>query len=318
MELRSIVAKTERRIEKADSFSLTSFIGLTPLVKISRLSRHLKNVEIFAKAEWLNPGGSVKDRPALKIIEDAERSGKLTKQKILLDSTSGNTGISYAMIAAIKGYKVELVVPGNIGEERKKALEAYGAKLIFSDPLLGPEGAMDEARRIYESNPSKYFLADQFNNQSNWKAHYETTGVEILHQTDGKVTHFVACVGTGGTLMGTGRRLKEFNPSIKLYGVQPDSAFHGIEGLRHIASSTRPGIYDDSILDGLFFIRTEDAYEAARLLAEKEGLWVGPSSGAALLASLRLAESIEKGVIVTVFPDGGARYPEHLFSQIKK
>ncbi len=301
------------RFDRGISYSLTSFIGNTPLVEIHRLTRNLKNVKLFAKAEWLNPGGSVKDRPGLRIIEDAERSGKLTKDKIILDSTSGNTGIAYAMIGAIKGYKVELVVPENISEERKKALEAYGVKLIFTDPLLGSDGAIIEAKRIYETNPERYFLADQYNNPSNWMAHYETTGIEIIRQTGGKVTHFVAGVGTGGTLMGTGRRLKEFNPNIKLFGVQPDSGFHGIEGLKHIASAIRPGIYDESILDGTFFVRTEVAYEMARLLAKEEGLWVGPSSGAALWAALRLAESIESGTIVTIFPDGGARYPEYCF-----
>lgn len=302
---------TWKRFESEISFSLISFVGNTPLVEIRRLTRHLKNIQIFAKAEWLNPGGSVKDRPGLRIIEDAEKSGRLTKNKIILDSTSGNTGIAYAMIGAIKGYKVELVVPENISEERKKALEAYGVKLIFTDPLLGSDGAIVEAKRIYETNPEKYFLADQYNNPSNWKAHYETTGIEIIRQTAGQVTHFVAGVGTGGTLMGTGRRLKDFNTDIKLFGVQPDSGFHGIEGLKHIASAIRPGIYDESILDGTFFVKTEDAFEMARLLAKEEGLWVGPSSGAALWASLKLADSIKSGIIVTIFPDGGARYPEY-------
>ncbi|MGB9630136.1 MAG: PLP-dependent cysteine synthase family protein, partial [Thermodesulfobacteriota bacterium] len=253
----------------------------------------------------------VKDRAGLKIIEDGERSGQLTKDKIILDSTSGNTGIAYAMIGAVKGYKVELVVPENISEERKKALEAYGVELIFTDPLLGSDGALMEAQRIYRADPEKYFFANQYNNPSNWKAHYETTGVEIFHQTQGKITHFVAGVGTGGTLVGTGRRLKEFNPHIQLFGVQPDSGFHGIEGLKHIETAIRPGIYDETILNGTFFVKTEDAYEMARRLTREEGLWVGPSSGAALWASLKLAESIEKGLIVTIFPDGGARYPEY-------
>lgn len=300
-----------KMFESEGTFTILSFIGNTPLVQIQRIVKHLSNIQIFAKAEWLNPGGSVKDRPALKIIEDAERSGQLTKDKIILDSTSGNTGIAYAMIATIKGYRVELVVPENISEERKKALEAYGVKLIFTDPLLGSDGAQIEARRIFESNPDKYFMADQYNNPSNWLAHYETTGAEIIRQTRGKLTHFVAGVGTGGTLMGTGRRLKEFNPEIKLFGVQPESGFHGIEGLKHIETAIKPGIYDESILDGTFFVKTEDAYEMARYLAIEEGLWVGPSSGAALLACLKLTESIEKGIIVTIFPDGGARYPEY-------
>jgi cysteine synthase B len=300
-----------KRFEKEKALSLLSFVGNTPLVEIRQLAKNFKKIQIFAKAEWLNPGGSVKDRAALRIIEDGEKAGELTKDKIILDSTSGNTGIAYAMIGAIKGYKVELVVPENISEERKKALEAYGVKLIFTDPLLGSDGALIEAKRIYRANPQKYFFADQYNNPSNWKAHYETTGLEIIHQTEGRLTHFVAGVGTGGTLMGTGRRLKEYNPEIKLYGVQPDNGFHGIEGLKHIETAIKPGIYDESILNGTIFVKTEDAYEMARRLAREEGLWVGPSSGAALWASLKLAESIEKGLIVTIFPDGGSRYPEY-------
>lgn len=296
---------------KETAFSLLNAIGETPLIRIRNMTGHLKGVEIFAKAEWLNPGGSIKDRAGLRIIEDGERSGQLTREKIILDSTSGNTGIAYAMIAAIKGYRVELVVPENISEERKKALEAYGVKLIFTDPLLGSDGALLEAKRIYEANPKNYFLADQYNNPSNWKAHYETTGVEIIYQTRGRATHLVAGVGTGGTLMGTGKRLKEFDPGIKLFGVQPDSGFHGIEGLKHMETAIRPGIYDESILDGTIFVKTEEAYEMARRLAREEGLWVGPSSGAALWASLKLAESIEKGLIVTILPDGGSRYPEY-------
>jgi len=303
--------ESHRELRKERHFSLLSSIGHTPLIQIQQMTKYLNNIQIFAKAEWLNPGGSVKDRPALKIIEDGERSGRLTRDKIIIDSTSGNTGIAYAMIGVIKGYRVELVVPANISEERKKALEAYGVKLIFTDPILGSDGALLEANRIYEENPDKYFKADQYNNPSNWKAHYETTGMEILNQTSGKVTHFVAGVGTGGTLVGTGRRLREFNPHIRLYGVQPDSGFHGIEGLKHIETAIRPGIYDDTILDGTFFVKTEEAYEMSRRLAREEGLWVGPSSGAALWASLKLAETIKKGLIVTIFPDGGARYPEY-------
>ncbi len=300
-----------RALRRRDPHSLLALIGNTPLVRIRQIANHLKGVEIFAKAEWLNPGGSVKDRAALRIIEDGEKSGALTPNKIILDSTSGNTGIAYAMIGAIKGYKVELVVPANISEERMKALEAYGVKLIFTDPILGSDGALLEAKRIYEANPERYFKADQYNNPSNWKAHYETTGEEIISQTNGRVTHFVAGVGTGGTLIGTGRRLREYNPRIKLFGVQPDSGFHGIEGLKHIETAIRPGIYDEKILDGTFFVKTEEAYQMAQRLAREEGLWVGPSSGAAFWACLKLAETLDRGVIVTVFPDGGARYPEY-------
>jgi cysteine synthase B len=305
------VLEHRKGLRRESPNSLLAYIGNTPLIKIRQATRHLKRVQIFAKAEWLNPGGSIKDRAGLSIIEDGEQSGQLTREKIILDSTSGNTGIAYAMIGAIKGYRVELVLPANVSEERKKALEAYGVKLIFTDPLMGSDGALIEAKRIYELNPDQYFKADQYNNPSNWRTHYETTGVEILQQSKGRVTHFVAGVGTGGTLMGTGRKLKEYNPEIKIFGVQPDSDFHGIEGLKHIETAIRPGIYDETILDGTFFVKTEDAYEMMTRLAKEEGLWVGPSSGAAFCASLKLAESIDWGVIVTIFPDGGNRYPEY-------
>ncbi len=305
--------ESRRELKKERPFSLLTSIGNTPLIQIRQVTKHLRGVQIFAKAEWLNPGGSVKDRAGLRIIEDGERSGQLTPDKIILDSTSGNTGIAYAMIGAIKGYRVELVIPANVSEERKKALLAYGAKLIFTNPLFGSDGALLEARKIYETNPHRYFKADQYNNASNWLAHYENTGVEIIRQIKGGITHFIAGVGTGGTLMGIGRRLKEFNPEIKIFGAQPDSSFHGIEGLKHIESSICPAIYDESILDGTFYVKTEDAYEMAIRLAKEEGLWVGPSSGAALLASLILAKSIDHGNIVTIFPDGGDRYSSTAF-----
>ncbi len=297
-----------RELKREASGFLLASIGNTPLIPVNRIARQLKGVQILAKAEWLNPGGSVKDRPGLRIIEDGERSGRLTKDKIILDSTSGNTGIVYAMIGAMKGYTVELVVPANASEERKRILQAYGVTLILTDPLLGSDGALLEARRIYEADPARHFKGDQYNNDSNWRAHYETTGVEILQQTRGRVTHFVAGVGTGGTLMGTGKRLKEYRPEINLYGVQPDSGFHGIEGLKHIETAIRPGIYDESLLEGTLFVKTEDAYEMAVRLAKEEGLFVGPSSGAALSACLHLAQSIGEGVIVTIFPDRGDRY----------
>jgi cysteine synthase B len=288
--------------------TLLNLIGNTPLIQIQKMARHLKGVQIFAKAEWFNPGGSVKDRAGLKIIEDGERSGQLTRDKIILDSTSGNTGIAYAMIGAIKGYRVELTVPANISEERKKTLLSYGANLIYTDPLLGSDGALLEAKRLYEENPDRYFKGDQYHNPSNWRAHYETTGTEILRQSHWRVTHLVAGVGTGGTLIGTGRRLKEYRPDIRIFGVQPENGFHGIEGLKHIQTAIRPAIYDESILDGTFFVKTEDAYGMAIRLAKEEGLLVGPSSGAALWTSLKLAESVVDGVVVTIFPDGGDRY----------
>jgi cysteine synthase B len=295
-------------LRKDEPDSLSAFVGNTPLIHIRQITKHLRRVQVFAKAEWLNPGGSVKDRAGLRIIDDAEKSGKLTRDKIILDSTSGNTGIAYAMIGAARGYRVELVVPANVTDERKKTLLAYGVNLIFTDPVDGSDGALLEAQRMYEENPDRYFKGDQYNNPSNWKAHYGTTGVEIFGQTRGAVTDFIAGVGTGGTLMGTGKRLREYNPRIRLFGVQPESGFHGIEGLKHMETAIRPGIYDESILDGTFFVKTEDAYGMAIRLAKEEGLLVGPSSGAALWASLKLAESIERGVVVTVFPDGGYRY----------
>ncbi len=298
----------KKSLSRVIPISLLNSIGNTPLIPIRRMAGNLGKVRLYAKAEWLTPGGSVKDRAALRIIEDGERSGELTRRKIILDSTSGNTGIAYAMIGAIKGYKVQLVVPANVSEERKKTLSAYGAHLIYTDPLHGSDGALLEAIRIYESDPDRYFKGNQYDNPSNWRAHYETTGAEILQQTRGKVTHFVAGVGTGGTLMGTGRRLKEINPAIKIFGVQPDNGFHGIEGLKHIETAIRPGIYEESILDGTFYVKTEDAYEMAVRLVLEEGLLVGPSSGAAFWACLKLAESIESGTVVTIFPDGGYRY----------
>jgi cysteine synthase B len=302
-------------LKRANRDSLLTFIGNTPLIKIRQATGRLQKVQIFVKAEWLNPGGSVKDRAGLRIIEEGERSGQLTRDKVILDSTSGNTGVAYAMIGAIKGYRVELVVPANVSEERKKALRAYGANLIFTDPLKGSDGTLLEAKRIYEDNPNRYFKGDQYNNSANWRAHYGTTGVEILRQSMGKVTHFVAGVGTGGTLIGIGRRLKEYNPEIKIFGVQPDCDFHGIEGLKHLETAIRPGIYDESVVDGTFFVKTEDAYEMNIRMAKEEGLWVGPSSGAALWAALKLAESIDRGMIVTVFPDGGDRYFSTAFSR---
>src|SRR4030042_2576726 len=304
----------QRDVRRTGPVSLLSSIGNTPLIQIRQMTRHLTGVQIFAKGEWLNPGGSVKDRTGLKIIEDGERSGQLTREKIILDSTSGNTGIAYAMIGAVKGYRVELVVPANLSDERKKTLLAYGAKLIFTDPIQGSDGALLEAQRIYERNPDRYFKGDQYNNSSNWKAHYDTAGVEIFNQSKGRITHFVAGVGTGGTLIGTGRRLKEYHTHIRIYGVQPDSGFHGIEGLKHIETAIRPRIYDNSILDGTFYVKTEEAYGMAIRLAKEEGLLVGPSSGAAFWAALKLAETIGLGLIVTIFPDGGDRY----FSTIHK
>jgi cysteine synthase B len=287
-----------------------SEIGNTPLLRLRNVVRDLNKpgVEIYAKAEWFNPGGSVKDRAALRIIEDAERSGELTRDLILLDSTSGNTGIAYAMICAVKGYRCELVMPSNVSQERVRTVRAYGAKVTFSDPLEGSDGALLMARDVYDADPDRYYLPCQYDNDSNWRAHYDTTGVEIIKQTACRVTHFLAAVGTSGTLVGTGRRLKDHDERIQVYGVQPENGFHGLEGMKHIDTAIRPAIYDDSGLDGTIFVPTEESYAIVRRLAAEDGLLVGKSSGAAMLAALQLAREIDEGVIVTVFPDGGSRY----------
>ncbi|MFQ5831034.1 MAG: PLP-dependent cysteine synthase family protein, partial [Candidatus Methylomirabilia bacterium] len=287
---------------------ILELVGNTPLLRLNHVGREYPRVEIYAKAEWLNPGGSVKDRPARKMIEVAEETGELTKDKIILDSTSGNTGIAYALIGRLKGYQVELVMPGNVSEERKKIVTAYGANIVYSSALEGSDGAQREAHRLNQEYPDKYYMPDQYNNTANLLAHYETTGPEILEQTEGCITHFVAGIGTGGTLMGTGRRLKEFNPEIQLIAVEPDQPLHGLEGLKHMGSSIVPGIYDRSFHDDLISVKTEDAYAMAQRLAHEEGLFIGHSSGAAMVAVLEVASRITEGVVVTVFPDGGDRY----------
>ncbi len=284
-------------------------IGNTPLLRLRRVTRGLpEGVEVCVKAEWFNPGGSVKDRPVLRMIEDAERAGLLTPDKVLLDSTSGNAGIAYAMIGAAKGYRVKLVMPANASEERKRMIRAYGAELVFSDPLEGSDGAILLARRIQEEDPDRYFKPDQYNNPSNWKAHYDTTGPEILAQTEGRLTHFVGTLGTTGTVVGVGRRLREFNPEVEVVAVEPDSPLHGIEGLKHIASSIRPGIYDPSVHHRKVGVSTEAAYAMARRLAREEGMFVGASTGAAVWAALQVAQELREGLVVALAPDGGDRY----------
>jgi cysteine synthase B len=300
----SKVAVAEKTDLKILDESILKEIGNTPIVRISNLAAGFKDIEIYAKLEWYNAGGSIKARPALRMIEDAERSGKLTKDKVILDSTSGNTGIAYALIGMVKGYKVELTMPGNVCKERKRLMaESYKAKIILSDPLEGSDGDIRMARKIFNENPDKYFMPDQYNNPSNWKAHFDTTAAEIYRQTEGRITHFIAGIGTGGTVMGTGRGLKRFKRDIKVYAVEPAEPLHGIEGLKHMETSIVPGIYDESFLDGKISVKTEDAYEMVRLLKEEEGLGVGHSSGAVMKGALELAKMIGKGVIVTVFPD---------------
>jgi cysteine synthase B len=287
--------------------SLTTLIGNTPLVRLATLEARA-GVEIYAKAEWKNPGGSVKDRAAARMIEDGLRTGALREGLTILDATSGNTGIAYAMIGAARGFPVLLCVPGNANPERRRVLSAYGAELILTDPMEGSDGAIREARRLHALEPDRYFYPDQYNNPANWRAHYDTTGLEIWQQTRGHVTHFIAGLGTSGTFTGTGRRLRELNPDVRLVSVQPDSPLHGIEGLKHMPTAIVPGIYDSSLANDELTIETEDAYEMARFVAAHEGILIGPSGGAALAACVRVASTIREGVIVTVLPDSGERY----------
>jgi cysteine synthase B len=295
--------------------SLLDTIGHTPLLRLRRLGAQSPNVEIYAKAEFQNPGGSVKDRAAAAILREAEASGALRAGAVILDATSGNTGIAYAMIAAARGYRLKLCVPGNVTAERLRTLRAYGAELVITNPMEGTDGAIREARRLYAEEPDRYFYADQYNNDANWRAHYETTGVEILEQTDGRVTHFVAGLGTSGTFVGTGRRLRAFRRDIRLISVQPESPLNGIEGLKHMDTAIRPGIYDETLADEDIRVSTERAHALTRQLASEEGLLVGVSSGAALAAALEVASRIREGVIVTIFPDSGTRYLTESFWQ---
>ncbi|OHB94759.1 MAG: cysteine synthase [Planctomycetes bacterium RIFCSPLOWO2_02_FULL_50_16] len=288
--------------------SILQSIGNTPIIRLNMIGRVSKGVSIYAKAEWFNPGGSVKDRPAIRIIEDGEKSGSLKKDKIIIDSTSGNTGIAYAMIGAVKGYTVTLVMPSNISEERKAIVNSYGASIVYTDPLKGSDGAILEVQKIVKETPDKYFFADQYNNPSNPRAHYDTTGVEVWEQTEGEVTHFVAGLGTTGTLMGTGRRLKEFNPDIELIAVEPSTPIHGLEGLKHIETAITPGIYDPKLPDRKIAVDTEDAYKMVKELGQKEGLLVGYSAGAAMKAALEVAKGLKSGVVVVIFPDSGKNY----------
>lgn len=287
--------------------SLLDLIGNTPLLKLQNLNQNPR-VAVFAKAEWANPGGSVKDRAALNMIRAGERSGALTPDKIILDATSGNTGIAYAMIGAVLGYKVKLCLPKNASEERKRTLLAFGAELVYTDPLAGTDGAIIAVREIVAAHPEKYFYPDQYNNPANWQAHYNTTAPEIFAQTEGKITHFVAGLGTTGTFIGTARRLRELNPKIKLISMQPDSPFHGLEGMKHLESAIVPGIYDPSVADENLEVETEAAIEMVKTLARGEGWFVGISAGANIVAALRVAEKLEEGVVVTVLCDSANKY----------
>lgn len=287
---------------------ITKLIGNTPLLRVRIFEREFPGVEVYAKAEWFNPGGSVKDRAALSMIEDGERRGALTRGKTIIDSTSGNTGIAYALVGAAKGYPVKLVMPGNVSSERKALVTAFGAEIVYSDAGEGSDGAILKVRELVAIEPDGYFYPDQYSNQANPRTHYDGTAVEILEQTSGRITHFVAGLGTTGTFVGTSRRLKEHNASIHTIAVQPEDSFHGLEGLKHLPTAIVPKIWDPSVADEVWGAPTEPAYELARELARTEGLLVGHSSGAALWAVRKLAATIREGVVVTVFPDSGDRY----------
>lgn len=300
-------------IDTMQTTTLDQQIGNTPLLGFRSVTAHLpQNVQVFAKAEWQNPGGSVKDRAALNIINAALESGDLGNGRILLDSTSGNTGIAYAMIGAAKGIPIKLFVPANASPERQKILRTYGVQVELTDPLEGSDGAILAARALAASEPDRYFYADQYNNPANWQAHYNTTGVEIWQQTAGMITHFVAALGTSGTFTGTARRLKEYNPLLQAISLQPDSPFHGLEGLKHMETAIMPGIYDENLADRNIVASTEATYDMARRLAREEGYLVGISSASALLGALHIAEEVadrgESAVIVTIFPDNAYKY----------
>lgn len=314
----SALRKYDYAPSSISSKTLEAQIGNTPLLGFRRITAHLpEDIKIFAKAEWANPGGSVKDRAAYNIIVTAERDGRLTPDKIIMDSTSGNTGIAYAMIGAAKGYRVKLFLPQNASPERIAILRAYGVDLEFTDPLEGSDGAILAVRDLAAREPDKYFYADQYNNPANWQAHYNTTGVEIWEQTHGRITHFVAGLGTSGTFMGTGRRLRDYNPALQLVSVQPDSPFHGIEGWKHMASAIKPGIYHEQLANHDFGVTTEETYAMARRLAREEGYLVGISAAAAMVGALRVADELaeqgQPGLIVTLFPDNAYKYLSEAF-----
>jgi len=297
--------------------NLLEAIGNTPLFRLDRLTEGLSGIEIYAKAEYFNPGGSVKDRPALNMINTGEQDGRLTPDKVILDSTSGNTGIAYAMVAASRGYRVKLCLPANASPERKSILAAYGAELILTDAGEGSDGAIRRCQAIYAEDPERYFYPDQYSNPANWQAHFNTTGVEILEQTNGRITHFLAALGTSGTFMGTARRLRQDGTGVVCISAQPASGFHGLEGLKHMPTAIVPKIYDPNLADENMWIETEDAYKMVRRLAREEGLLVGISAGANVHASLelgrRLAREGRQAVIVTVLCDGASKYMSEPF-----
>jgi cysteine synthase B len=295
-------------------------VGNTPLLRLAKIGADFSGIEIYAKAEYFNPGGSVKDRPALNIILEGERSGQLTHEKTLIDATSGNTGIAYAMIAAARGYKVKLCLPTNASIERKRILKAYGAELVLTPADEGSDGAIRRVREINEADPGRYFYADQYNNDANWRAHYETTGREIIEQTEGRITHFVTLLGTSGTFTGNSRRLRKDLPHVECISAQPATGFHGIEGTKHMPTAIVPGIYDEKLADRNLWIQTEDCHRMVKRLAREEGLLVGISSGGNVVAALTVAKELREqgrqGVIVTIFCDSADKYlSEHFWDE---
>ena len=311
------MSQAARRLESVTSLlgqNLVQRIGNTPLLRFARVTWDASGVVVLAKAEWLNPGGSVKDRAAANIVSEARRAGRLGHGKTLLDSTSGNTGIAYAMLGAAEGFRVTLCMPENVSPERVRIISAYGAEIIFTDPAEGSDGALRKARELAAATPQRYFYADQYSNPANWRAHYRGTAAEVWRQTEGSVTHFVAMLGTSGTFVGTARRLKELNPQVRCISLQPDSPFHGIEGAKHMPSAIVPDIYDPSLADENVFVSTEAAYGMAKRLAREEGLLVGISAAASMVGALQVASQAPVGsVIVTVFPDGADRYLSERF-----
>ena len=309
--MQTIIEKIESKkapIQVANRNHLTHYIGNTPLLELKNISEQVSPVKIYAKAEWFNPGGSIKDRAALNMILHAIKDGKLTIGKRILDATSGNTGIAYAMIGASLGYKVTLCLPENAGTVHKKIISAFGAEIIYTDRMYGTDGAINKARELINAYPDKYVYLDQYNNENNWKAHFHGTGPEIVRQTHGDITHFVAGLGSSGTFVGTGRWLKRVNPDIQLISFQPDSPLHGMEGMKHLETAMVPGIYDASLADNNLEIATEEAHHMVKLLAQREGLLVGNSAGGALAAALKVAAELSHGVVVTVFPDAAYKY----------
>jgi cysteine synthase B len=313
-------APTNRLDAKRLGTTLIERIGNTPLIRLDRLTERLPGISIYGKAEWLNPGGSVKDRAASSIVADAHARGQLGPGKTLLDATSGNTGIAYAMLGAAQGFHVQLCMPSNVSVERKRILAAYGAQIVWTDPADGSDGAIRKVKELYAANPNRYFYADQYGNDNNWLAHYRTTGPEIWHQTEGTVTHFVASLGTSGTFMGTTRKLREFNPDIQCISMQPDSPFHGLEGLKHMATAIVPPIYDPHLADRNIDMATERAYAMAKWLGRNQGLLIGVSAAAAVAAAFQIAEEEHaagrEAVIVTILCDSADKYlSEHFWTE---